>query len=53
MISASNQVTTNVLKNGAGQVFMGLQFYLIQVNKISFVEIGKKCGILYLVCKKC
>ena len=26
--------------------------YLIQVNNISIVEIGGKCGILYLVCKK-
>ena len=30
---------------------MDLQFYLIQVNKISFVEPGKKCGILFLVYK--
>ena len=29
-----------------------LQLDLIQVHKIKFVEIGKKCGILYLVRKK-
>ena len=26
--------------------------YLVQVNNIRMVEIGEKCGILYLVCKK-
>ena len=48
-------ITTNVLKNvlvtflSVPQVY---QFYLIQVNKINFVETSKKCGILYLLCKK-
>ena len=37
----------------AGHVFicpMGLQFYLMQVNKIGFVETGKKCRIIYFWC---
>ena len=38
----------------AGHIFsvpQVYQFYLIQVNKISFVEMSKKCGILDLLCK--
>ena len=30
----------------------GLQFDPIQVSKLRVVETGKKCRVLYLVCKK-
>ena len=48
-------ITTNALKNMLGMFLSDpqvYQFYLTQVNKISFVETGKKFRILYLVCKE-
>ena len=47
---------TNALKNAPVTYVLNrprvYKSYLIQVNNISIVDSGEKCGILYLGCKK-